>query len=574
MNNKHDVNYLKYLKYKNKYNTLKNQLIGGNRHITLASIIPEPWYNLSKHTLFCSSDFEGGAPFTNFRDDRREVSKELNNAFVFENGMISDIKENIAFSFVGDLLDNNCYSIRLMHKMINLKNKYPTRVIIIGGNRDFNKVRMGIELFMQTSNKELPWLGTVNMDNLIERLNTETFEFRHQGIPDYLQNVTLWDKIISEGKLNIYNEKQNFYDRILTMYKFTKGIQTLDHMKNELKQLYPNTSLDKLTDDIWGKLLCTIHMVMAFEWNSLPNYLLPLNGLYIKYLSICHVIAGFNIDGKLGILSHGSIPLTTGTDVRKLTYPFGYNNNSQKAPLITIIKMIESEKMELIKECSKLRDTPYNTNFPMINKFIHLTALTSDNKLSNAHSKYSPVVWSQPEPINNLPDIKIKLSGKLEGGGYETWYNNDLTKPQKYVLEDGNDIINYNIFGHAPAYYNPLFNRKQHTLHVNLDISKIDGQSNSTSFAFLVISNTITRILGRIKFQQMDNNKNGDKYNYVVNTGYETEEIRKQLAGHDHYYKIDIPQIGPVHLLKTDKIPGLNYIVKPDGFNKLISIPK
>ena len=58
----------------------------------------------------------------------------------------------------------------------------------------------------------------------------------------------------------------------------------------------------------------------------------------------------------------------------------------------------------------------------------------------------------------------------------------------------------------------------------NLDISKIEGPSNSYSFALLVISNAETYLLGRIKVPQLDKPvKDGDNYNFITNTGYESD---------------------------------------------------
>ena len=604
--------YKKYLKYKTKYLELLKQSGGDpigaiNKQIDSST----PWYNLSDHTLFCTSDFEGGNPFTNLRSSdagkaSTNVTNALNNAFEMKDGLIINLKPNTAFAFLGDLMDNHKFSIRLMQRMINLKETSPRKVILLGGNRDFNKIRMGIELFLQTKEKDLPWDGTNTIQDLLDRLSKVEFEFRHKGIPDYLRDVNLWDKIIIDNKLDVYNDINNISGRLNAMYSNTLGIMNkTKFMKEELNDMFKIT-LSNYSDEVVDKLLCTIHMVMAFDWScvKLPGYLSEFNGLYQKYLTLCHVIAGFRINNKIGILSHGSLPINTDKGNRTLTYPFGYDANSplfteyekkveidnnastsgkfkdeivrlksenktKKSSLLSIISMIELEKKELMTEYQKLRNIQYTyENFPMVTKFVHLTALTKDINYPQANATYSPVVWSQPEDISKFPDIQLRLGGEsnsLSGGspGYKNWIENDKPK-SRHIVDAGNDYVHYNIFGHAPNYFNPIYYRKDKTLHVNLDISKAEAQANSYSFSFLVINKTDTKLIGRIQFNKADK------------VGYATEEIRKKLSDHDHYYNEVISESGPVKLLKTDNIISLEYHVVSSGppdFHKLIKGP-
>lgn len=573
-----NIMYKKYLKYKMKYFNLK----GGAPQQT--------WYNLNNKTLHIISDLEGTNPFTDLNSTnivsgnnkkKDEVASILNNAFTFKDGLIIGINgDNNAFAFNGDLLDYNNYSIRLLMSMIRLKEKYPDRVILVGGNRDFNKIRMGIELFIYNQNKCLPWVKTKTLSELITNLREPGFEFRQVGIPEYLKDVlTAWTS--NMGILeNTYNNKTAFYDRLDKMYSKTLGIPNIGFMKQELVDLFSDASINDLDNENLAKLICIVNMLMAFEWKGLPQYLEQFNGLYVKYLSKCHVIAGFTIDNKNGILSHGSIPITT-TVERKLTFPFGYNATNIKSTnsLKELLALIETEKSRLIYECQKTKFENYNYDkFPMITKFVHLTALTNDNKNPQASSNYSPVVWSQPFDVNTLSDIKVQLSG---GGGYNTWIENDRNY-EKTKLADGNDIIHYNIYGHAPSYYNPVYYRQSSTLHVNLDVSKIEGQFNPSSFAMLIISKNI-QLIGRIKFLDVTDTKTKQsmpltyikdgktEFNFTNGTGYETEQIRQELANKFYYYNHNIPISGPTQLLKTDNIVDSNYYVKPFKFDKLIS---
>lgn len=686
MNNEY---YKKYLKYKTKYLQLLKQsggdpLTGTSGMLNKPIDSVKPWYDLSGHTLYCTSDLEGGAPFTNLRSTKgmasEKVTSALNNAFIIDtNGNITRLKPNTAFAFLGDLLDNQKFSIRLMERMINLKETSPKQVILLGGNRDFNKLRMGIELFLQTTeekkgtqhqevvrpttratfeskrewetsttpgDKGLPWDKTTNMTELLDRLSNVKFEFRHVGVPDYLKDVLpAWNTEMSNIE-KIYNDKTNISGRLKIMYDKTLGIRPgTSFMKQELNEMF-NINLSNYSDEVVDKLFCVIHMVMAFDWSGvkLPGYLSRFNGLYQKYLTLCHVIAGFTLDKKVGILSHGSMPITASGKERTLTHPFGYDAKSplfvesketkfvspknsvpvprtsltqadttqnrpktsseverlradikptaaipkpltptqleglrtnvkpKQSSLLSVISMIELEKIELIKEYQQLRYMPYEYDkFPMVTKFIHLTALTKDSKYLQADSTYSPIVWSQPIDIDKLSDITLRLVGEskseLNGGapGYENWINNDKPKSH-HIVESGIDIVHYNIFGHQPLFFNPTYYRQDKTLHVNLDVSKIDGQANTSSFALLVINGMQTKLMGRITFSKVDK-----PLVFNNGVGYETEEIRAKLSDHDHYYHQIIPESGPVKLLKGDNIIGLPYKVTVDkSFNKTI----
>ena len=264
-------------------------------------------------------------------------------------------------------------------------------------------------------------------------------------------------------------------------------------------------------------------MIMAFNWtdDELPKYLSQFNGLYIKYLEQCHVISIFNMGEKYGILSHSGYP-------KKLTYPFGYDADSrneamnfQKGTLASIIPEIESEKMELITQVQDKKLNMYNYDIDyMINKFVHLTAGTTFENPIGAKSSNSPVVWGQTTNTNERTNIKAQIKGgeSFKGGeGFRSWIERDVqnekNKIHMYVNDETENIISYNIFGHAPQYFNPTLYRKTtgNTLHVNLDISKIEANgfnsnsSNNYSFAFFYIDGlSVDTVIGRIKFPEGD----------------------------------------------------------------------
>jgi hypothetical protein len=484
----------------------------------------ESVYDLTGKRLYCYSDEEGGNPFRlsdPLDHDDKGIFARLNADFVFDNGLIVGLRQaDVALAFLGDLLDNSRYSIRLLEKYIRLKHENPNRVILIGGNRDFNKSRMGIELYSHDPTKDgldkLPWHGTNNINELKARLQNPAynFVFRDNRVPDYLKNVKLWDGAIASLEA-AYNK--SFHDRLDIMFKKTKGINAFGDcgytfIVDELNDMFGLPEGSKLikNDELSAKIICVIQMIMAFNWNAdeLPPYLASFNGLYIKYLEQCHVISIFNIGDKYGILSHSSYP-------KKLTYPFGYDAdnasmNFQRGSLMNVIPRIETEKMELIRQIQDKKINMYNYDLDfMINKFVHLTASTTFDNPAGAKASNSPVVWGQLIQTNARTDIKAQLRG---GEAFRGWIEKDVLNDNKlYVNDETGDIISYNIFGHAPQYFNPTVYRKTagNTIHVNLDISKIEANNNNSnsannySFAFFLIDGSgVDKLIGRIKFPE------------------------------------------------------------------------
>jgi len=570
------THYEKYLKYKNKYMNLKNQRESINIQIGGTS---KTYYDLTGKTLYCFSDIEGGNPFK--LSDSNSINNELKENFIFENGLLVEFKKSTTvLAFLGDLLDNQNYSMRLLKSFNNLKDKYSDRVILVGGNRDFNKIRMGIELFIQDEHGNLPWTGTKNFEELKTRLSTVKFKFRLDSVPEYLQNVGLWNKFIPD-LLKLY--PLGFVERLDGMFLQTLGISaSYMFLLNELNEIY---SLGlKMKDELSAKIICTFEMIKSFNWGNLPEYLKEYEGAYMKYLSNTHIIALFKINNKYGLLSHSGIPQNTldGKNNRKLSYPMGYDYEKIKvgSNLKTVISKLEEEKMELLKEVKNKRNENYSFDKDvMITKFVHLTATTFCEKSDGATPANSPVVWSQLIHTNLHDDIKVQLGGN----GYSKWLENDKSKEHMYV-NDGSDIISYNIYGHGPQYFNPTYFRKENTLHVNLDVSKIEAHrgnfnsSNCNSFAFFCIGNN-NKIIGKIKFPEtkeiyphlsskISDLKKTDPTNPEIKTlealiyqgnAYLTASALSK-AGTVYYYEVVIPE-GSTQLLLTDFIPGTNIKV-------------
>jgi hypothetical protein len=231
-----------------------------------------------------------------------------------------------------------------------------------------------------------------------------------------------------------------------------------------------------------------------------------------------------------------------------------------KTNLQLILTEIEAEKLNLVNVVQDARDLGYDNNattdiHDLIDKYVHLTALT--NLPEGASSEASPIVGLQPIPIENRRgDILVQYTGGAATG----WINNQKKKGIKRVA-DGEDLISYDIFGHAPQGFLPTAYRANQTLYVNLDISKADGQANNLSFAFLHIqSDKPDEFIGRIKFTMASDT-----------TIYSTETV-KSYANYIHYYKEDIPTTGAISKLSNREVPGLSGVtIKYDGRKRTIT---
>jgi len=528
--------------------------------------MPLPAYEFTE--LFCWSDEEGGNPFREWGEGK--VPTLLQEKFEFSaDGLLTGLKGDVAIGFLGDLLDNESHSIRVLQAMIRLKNAYPANVLLIGGNRDFNKIRMGIELFIRDAGDQVPWTGIADVAGLIERLN-KPFHFRKQNVPEYLSDVLpAWtatkDKDgnilvnIAEKLREAYSKTNDMKARIDAMYAYTLGT-SYDILQ---KELYAVLKIAKeLTPELNAKLICTMQMVMSFHWDDLPAFLEPFNGLYLTYLQQCHVIAFFRINGQPGIMSHAGMPDGT-IKGNRLTSPFGFQTTADTpdAMLSIILNEIEEEKNRLIETVQGLRDRNYNSATAdeeindLINKYVHMTAGCNATfpKDSGVIAEASPVVGLQQIQTSKRQDITVQL-----GGGTFGWIGR-----QKGIkkVQDGDTTIAYNIYGHAPQGFLPTAYRHtpKGTLHVNLDVSKIDGQANNMSFVFLRIYRNeknvdIAEFIGRIQFPAEGPN--------TVYTG------TAALANTPHYY---IETISNPDLAPTREIPGLpGTTVALDGRKRTI----
>ena len=490
-------------------------------------------------TLYVCSDLEGGNNFkesgklinhdltdiqieqieTNHIDigKKDEVFGELNKAFTFDDGIINGINDNVCLAYTGDLFDNRPHNFRLLKNMISLKDRYMDRVIIIGGNRDFNKLRLGIELFLVSTKidpetnqqydniKDLLASYNEHGDQCIsEMLKDVTIDFNEKNVPDYVK--------VSPGDLGILNTafeatQHKFFSRVSTIFAKSMAIPfevymieirdimiklnllTSEEINNEvLKKRENKNILDKMC-----KFFCILVMVMYFKYPpgiAIVEKLCEYHGILNKYFEFMQPIAKFKIGEKTGILTHSGLPPTSKdnlTDVF-LGYPTGEPFDETK-PDIMIKSMI----------------TLYNDEWNNINDNI-LSLMINNNNVPTKIVKFINLCgWGTSPGANQYPIIGrasvrnnyTQLDNLYIGGErFFNEYNQRNEVNRIFDFKEKSDStgkplrskLDYHIFGHEPQKWFPgVIGRDGGTKHIALDVCRNDGGGGINYYSFAVL---------------------------------------------------------------------------------------
>jgi len=550
--------------------------------------------------LYGYSDEEGGYPFRSDEDKAKGVIggdpgvlKKLYENFevgdasnIMTYGLITGIKTNASLAFLGDLVDNEDRSIRCLLALIKLKEKYKERVILIGGNRDFNTIRMGIECYLTKKDGTLPWVDNdgefFTIDKFFQSLKTYSYKFRHTSTPTYLENVGAWnemgpDPANSKRKISVrpinpaittaFIQEEN-YSRIKDILSITMGAGNGKYLVTELDALFPGFNILSLTEGVKYKLICVMQMVMGFKWDSLPDFLSEYNGLYIRYLELSHVAAKFTIGAdKTGLLSHSGFPFMKAPNGSEytVTAPLGYKSGTP-AGLDNILARIEAEKDELLLMVADARENGLTeTNSDLISKFVHLTATTTLPE-SPELPVYPTAALGVPIVQGTSKKPRDRKQGFLRYQTGGAWYETAPGEVHqlKRVEEDGT-LINFDIFGHAPQGFLPTAfrNVKGGTLYVCLDVSKIEDVANKYSFAFIHLTETSCEFFGRIVMTLKENDTVILNDKTLKKTGGKLFDAGEQPGSYARenkiiYYIEEIDLSEPVDFHSERPIPALN----------------
>jgi hypothetical protein len=398
---------------------------------------------------------------------------------------------NKVIVFTGDLIDRGEYSIRNLKRMIALKKANPKNVILICGNRDTNKIRMYPECHIQEIEEQILNDKDKDFDAILGIL---------QGIPDdasiFTNKLNAIREIIDIKGINgptdvrpvfteIYSDD---ISRITKMYSNTLGSpKQIEFFALEFGVLFEkdfgiNNEFWKLKDGekmendkykILLKFIAMMNMVMGKVWddNVLPAILVPYNGLYIKYLQQCHIMASITVGTKLCIVSHAGIPY----DETLATFYIPTEIGDISIGSVNYIGNIEGLNTSFTAFIERIKGG--NIAYKEYKKYVAMSANCDDTVAP--YTAYASPIVSQKD-----------LEGVKNNKGL------DLDK-----FRYGSITHIYNIFGHQPSGLLPYISRnsKGTSYHIDLDISRAENPiiSNQKSYVYLRITKDTDMLFGK-----------------------------------------------------------------------------
>lgn len=447
-----------------------------------------------------------------FNEKKKLVQTEIENNFNTNsnNGIIGDItNDKTALAYTGDLFDNRPNSIALLENMIGMK-KNPTfskRVIIIGGNRDFNKLRLGIELFLVKSRGESIFSDSnTTLQGILDDANIKfrtrsSRDFRYINWENPKQEKVLLD-YTGNISVNEVSKKGKFYARVFSMLEKTMGAKYEAYnveLRKILDSIKPKITIPSANeDDFICKFFCILSMIMCFDYSQdesvirHPIYtsLSQYAGLIYKYFNYMHPMAYFKINGKNGLLSHSGFPDSG------ITSPLGYNPTitSNEVPLTTILGNLLADKITLLKLYNTCKENNLTVeNIPNI--VIRYIQIGGGKPFPNI--KFTPIIGSDAFTIiKNKPSMYFGGSD-MSKKWLKTYSSDDpegLTRFNfDFIDPTGNkENLHYHIFGHVPQPFFPsVAQSNDNTTHIALDICRADfGGPGTNNYSFTMLKLT------------------------------------------------------------------------------------
>lgn len=515
--------------------------------------------------MFFYSDEEGSAPFkfpqavngeliVDTEKTQDDVRKKLTDHFsLTEDGLIDGFApgSQASVAFLGDLVDRAPCNIRATLNLLKMKEDFPGRVVLIGGNRDFNKVRMASD-FGIVHNLGGNVLDAANFKDggvffgldfwgVCDRVATsfgkdKDFRFARTGaeLMKYLESFgnAFWvagKQLVPAAKLDDADNLTRVDENNETGGIFkTFGVSNfiVDARYHELTQSVYSDPNAMRSRDFMRVAFCLSSMLFGEFWDeTLINNLFPniddvtgkfLNGLYLNYVEKCHIIAHVTYKGKNCVLTHaGMVPM--------LTHPILLNGvvKKMKDPSATslkiVIEKVNGNVKKLVDSIKFKINTLPRVRAAMKNLFVFLTATCT-------HAQYT----SNDAPIAReyrKGEESEVLRFKQQGGSDDALELSDLAdNDNPFVLYAENvekgkvtdeQVVHYNIYGHRPQGMIPLIVEAtdpesptpESTTHVCLDVSRgesVEVASND-SFAMLYMHGNEARVIGSFRvFGQAD----------------------------------------------------------------------
>ncbi|GLC54525.1 hypothetical protein PLESTB_000875900 [Pleodorina starrii] len=292
-------------------------------------------------------------------------------------------------------------------------------------------------------------------------------------------------------------------------------------------------------------------MSMSRKWpsNTLPRPLWSLNGLYINYLMECDLCAVIKTRQGKAFVSHSGL----NDDVEYLYSLTGMESAGRwpngPMPLEHVVSVMNDQWRVHMKylstmEYPSLSGEQLLRTLPFVQYMIHISADSGSHTDTDSGAVYSSRASLVNQPWNVFQDPRDRRRNNkfmLAGGAQShplqqqprlqlprplpqaaRWHSTMLTsyplvKWKMYTSATATptniETIRFNIFGHQPRGAVPLVQYVNGTYHIDMDVSKIEGQTNHHSYALLVIPNTDTTspyheppyVVGHILFKQHNN---------------------------------------------------------------------
>jgi hypothetical protein len=470
--------------------------------------IGSPVYDFSDKTVHIFSDEEGGAPF---RSEDNSKLFGLNFKQIKDTGkhIISGPKDKSALIFLGDIQDNSVHNIRLMQSFLQMKKDNPDHVILIGGNRDFNKVRMADEYYMLYDGSNAILADTSIEDSkkqqftnfvheILKNQTPLTFKWNQKDLVPGTLDVTPWHKMN-----HVLFDKQ-LKDRVLRTYLDTFAAFNDDptnpqqanipdrdyaakHVKNGeyfiFKELIDMGVYKEITDNNINKdieiaiVACLFNMVASRCWPK-ENLKFTIDenliGLYVKYIAQCEICAIFKHGEKFGFVSHAGLPRFEDKLTSELGLALDFTNTIKGLVTTSATHPSDSVKLEKIVSAYKtftttlgdLIETKQDVNKanhklfraePLVKEIIRMSAPTkyevTDEYNIYHHSMSPPVGWFDPYgPIKQKGLVSHYHVVSLDGGAGSK-YQRTVKEPLTYADLKKTPTathVTWNIFGHQP----------------------------------------------------------------------------------------------------------------------------
>lgn len=421
-------------------------------------------YDFSGKTVYCFSDLEGRIPFLEPGNSQNIIlshTQSVKKVIEILQGQ-TELNENEAIIFTGDLIDRGPHNIKLIQKMLELKgvnqNSVNNKSVLLAiGNRDLNKIRMIDEYFItynsgenagkpcwEGHDKNIKFWELCNdvAENFIGRKTTKyKFKFNYKQLSGPLLNTTQagWQSFKDASNLkDIFAD--TLRERIIAVEEKTLGRQLhKEYAMEEFKILF-HESIPENVDIVYAAI-AIMSMVMGYIWNEndLPIVLREYNGLYIKYLQNAHVIGAFKAaEGKYGVASHSGIPVGEEGFMLTNTLMVPSGNSEGVTTFIEALNKLESEKNTILERF--VQNTITNSpgllvNIIALNNTRSKGTLTYDNNANRNTNKQKAIIENKNISLSDLPlreDEKVKKLIHLSICGVSSPYTTSLS-PVTYM---------------------------------------------------------------------------------------------------------------------------------------------